>query len=323
VVDGSRHVLLTNAALRSSLRLAGEVPEGTPLVQVIWDRDVVESFEEALATGREVRRRVATPDGVSFELTVVRLDDVAGRGPGAIGLFFNVTRLDALERVRRDFVADISHELRTPLASIRAAVETLEGGAIHEPADAARFLEILSKNAARMGAILDDLTDLSLIETGSIQMSPAAVDLAAAVSEAAGVVAGRAAARQVSLACDIPPGVRVLADRRRLDQVLLNLLDNAVKFNRSGGAVRVTAVREEGRARLMVDDTGPGIPPQALERIFNRFYRLDRSRSREIPGTGLGLAIVKHLVRLQGGDIRAENLPETGARFILVLPLAP
>jgi two-component system phosphate regulon sensor histidine kinase PhoR len=322
VVDASRHVLLTNAALRAGLRLTDDVPEGTPLVQVIWDREVVESFEEALASGQEVRRRVTTPEGVSFELTVVRLDDVAGRGPGAIGLFFNVTRLDALERVRRDFVADISHELRTPLASIRAAVETLEAGAMAEPADAARFLGILSNNAARMGAILDDLTDLSLIETGSIHMSPAAVDLAAAVGEAAGVVAARAEARQVRVACDLPPGLHVRADRRRLDQILVNLLDNAVKFNRRSGSVRVSAVREDGRVRLMVDDTGPGIPPQALERIFNRFYRLDRSRSREIPGTGLGLAIVKHLVRLQGGDIRAENLPGTGARFTLVLPLA-
>jgi two-component system, OmpR family, phosphate regulon sensor histidine kinase PhoR len=322
VVDGSRRVLLMNCALRDALHRTDDVPEGTPLVQVMWDNDVVSSFEEALSGGQEVRRRVTMPDGVSFELTVVRLEDVAGRGPGAIGLFFNVTRLDALERVRRDFVADISHELRTPLASMRASVETLEGGALSQPADARRFLEILSKNTVRMGAILDDLTDLSLIETGSIQLSPGPVDLAAAVNEAGSVVASRAAARRVSLRSEVPSGLRVRADRRRLDQILVNLLDNAVKFNRAEGSVRVHAVREGDHARLSVEDTGPGIPPQALDRIFNRFYRLDRSRSRDVPGTGLGLAIVKHLVRLQGGDIRAENLPGTGARFVLVLPLA-
>ncbi len=321
VVSADRRVLLVNASLRRSLNLPSAVAEGTPLIQVIWDRDVVETFDEALGRGDEVRRRVTLPDGVAFELTVVPFED-AGRGPGAIGLFFSVTRLEALERVRRDFVADISHELRTPLASVKAAAETLQAGAIEDRREAPIFLDILAKNTHRMEAILNDLTDLSLIETGAIHLSPEPVELGSAVREAAAAVSARASAKQVSLRSTIPAGLMLQADRRRLDQVLLNLLDNAVKFNRTGGAITVTAETLDGMVRLVIDDTGPGIPPDALDRIFNRFYRLDRARSRDVPGTGLGLAIVKHLVRLQGGEIRAENNPGTGARFIVELPAA-
>jgi two-component system phosphate regulon sensor histidine kinase PhoR len=321
VVSAARRVLLINATLRRTLRLPGNVPEGTPLMHVIWDREVVDAFEDAFGRGDEVRRRVTMPDGVAFELTVVPFDDASGSGPGAIGLFFNVTQMEALERVRRDFVADISHELRTPLASMKASVETLIGGALQDSGSAEKFLGIVAKNAARMEAILNDLTDLSLIETGAIHLTLSRVDLAGAVREAAAAVAARAAGRHVTLRVEVPAGLQVMGDRRRLDQVLVNLLDNAVKFNRPGGSVTVRASRTDARVRLEIEDTGPGIPPGALDRIFNRFYRLDRARSQEVPGTGLGLAIVKHLVRLHGGEIRAENLPQTGARFIVELPV--
>ncbi|MGH9868306.1 MAG: HAMP domain-containing sensor histidine kinase [Candidatus Polarisedimenticolia bacterium] len=323
VVNAEQRVLLINSTLRRTLRLPAEVPEGTPLMHLIWDREVIDAFDDAFARSDEVRRRVTMPDGVAFELTVVPFDDASGQGPGAIGLFFNVTQLEALERVRRDFVADISHELRTPLASVKASVETLLGGALHDPDGAERFMGIAAKNAARMEAILNDLTDLSLIETGAIQLTLAPVDLAGAVREATAAISTRAAGRNVTVRSDIPSGLTVMGDRRRLDQILVNLFDNAVKFNKPGGSVRVSGARSGSTVRLEVEDTGPGIPPGALERIFNRFYRLDRARSQEVPGTGLGLAIVKHLVRLHGGEIRAENLPQTGARFIVELPAEP
>jgi two-component system phosphate regulon sensor histidine kinase PhoR len=257
------------------------------------------------------------------ELTVVPFADAGGRLTGAIGLFFDVSRLEALERVRRDFVADISHELRSPLASVRAAVETLQTGALAEPRDAEAFLSILEKNAARMGAILDDLTDLSLIETGAIELQPERVDLGVAVRETITGLAPRAAARQVQVVTEVPDGLSLRADRRRLDQILTNLVDNAIKFNRQGGGVMVRAAAAGAGVRIAVEDAGPGIPPDALERIFHRFYRLDRSRSRDIPGTGLGLAIVKHLIRLHGGSVRAENKEGGGARFIVELPGEP
>lgn len=292
------------------------------MVQVVWDRSVLDAYDEALRLDANVRRRISIPDGRSFELTIVPFTSGAGAPAGAIGLFFDITRLDALEKVRRDFVADISHELRTPLSSVRAAAETLLAGALSEPADAERFLGILTENTARMAAILSDLTDLSLIETGAISLSQVSIDLAEAVRDAVAAISARAEARQVTVETRVPAGLVLRADRRRLDQILVNLLDNAVKFNRKGGAVIVSARRDGAKIVLTVEDTGPGIPPDVLERIFNRFFRVDRSRSQEVPGTGLGLAIVRHLVRLHGGEIHAENREAVGARFIIGLPVA-
>ncbi len=323
VVDSNRHLLLMNESLRSIFGAERGTPAGTPMFQIVWDRTVVEAFEEVLARGADVQRRVATPSGRSFELNVTPFNDAAGRQTGAIGLFFDVTRLEALEKVRRDFVADISHELRTPLASVRAAVETLTGGAVAEPETAEMFLAIVQKNTARMEAILNDLTDLSLIETGAITLSLASVDVAAAVREAAASLAARASARRISIETRVAEGLELTADRRRLDQVLTNLLDNAIKFNREGGTIVVSAHREKDRIVIEVEDTGPGIPSEALDRIFNRFYRVDRARSREAGGTGLGLAIVKHLVLLHGGAIHAENRAQGGGRFVIELPAAP
>ncbi|HEY3175095.1 MAG TPA: ATP-binding protein [Candidatus Polarisedimenticolia bacterium] len=321
VVGPDREVVLTNPAFRATMGIRREVAEGTPLFEVVRDHTIMEAYDDALDHQTDVARRISIPGGRTYELTVVPLSGGAGAPAGAVGLFFEVTRLEALEKVRRDFVADISHELRTPLASLKAALETLMGGALAEPDDAGRFLDIVTKNVERMEAILNDLTDLSLIETGAIVLSTGPIDLQTAVREAVASLTLRANLNHVGFEVRVEP-LRVLADRRRLDQILTNLLDNAVKFNKPGGSVIVSARQEPHTVILTVEDTGPGIPPDALDRVFNRFYRLDRSRSRDLPGTGLGLAIVKHLVRLQGGLILAENRDEGGARFVLELPAA-
>jgi len=320
VVNMERRLLLVNESLRRIFNIPRDLPEGSPMIQVAWDHPIVEAFDEALAGRTDIRRRISVGGGRAFELTVVPFSDAAGRRVGAIGLFFDITRMEALERIRRDFVADLSHELRTPLASAKAALETLMGGAREDPEEGQRFLEILTNNAARMEAILNDLTDLSLIETGAVALSPHRLDLASAVRDATAAVTGRAAARGVTIECRIPAGLVLTADRRRLDQILVNLLDNAVKFNRPQGKVMVSAVGEDDWIVLTIEDTGDGIPPDALQRVFNRFFRVDRSRSQEVPGTGLGLAIVMHLVRLHGGEIRAENRSEGGTRFVVRLP---
>lgn len=322
VVDTDKRLLLINDALKATLDTPTAPSAGSPMVQVTWDRPVVEAFERTLADLSEVRRRVGLPGGRTCELTVVPFSDAAGRHSGAIGLFFDVTRLEALERVRREFVADISHELRTPLASMKAAVETLMGGALEQRGEAENFLAMLEKNARRMEAILEDLTDLSLIETGAISLSLEPIDLLAATREAAAAITPKAAARGIRITVEIPGGIMVRADRRRFDQILTNLVDNAVKFNRESGTVLVSGSTRADKAVLVVEDSGPGIPLDALDRVFNRFYRVDRARSPRTPGTGLGLAIVKHLARLHGGDISAENRDPSGATFRLEIPLA-
>src|SRR6185436_2852488 len=195
---------------------------------------------------------------------------------------------EALERVRREFVADVSHELRTPLTSIKAFVESLIEERLVDTAESLRFLEIVGKHANRMGALIDDLTDLSLIETGAVALDLASLDARDVAQDAVAQFAFRAEAAGVEVRLDLPAPFPLVADSRRLEQVLVNLVDNAIKFSKRGGVVRIAGGFSEGRPRITVEDTGVGIPPDALEQVFHRFFRADKARSRELGGTGLG-----------------------------------
>ncbi|MBI3450272.1 MAG: HAMP domain-containing protein [Acidobacteria bacterium] len=321
-VDAERRVILANRSLRRDLDLGAMTIDGRRLEEVIRHPGVQEVFSKALGARAESRARidVRLPVERSFEVLVAPLDTLEGAPLGAIGLFLDVTRLSALERLRREFIADVSHELRTPLASLRAAVENLSGPAGADEADRATFLAMIRRNAERMQALLDDLTDLSLIETESITLQPEPVDLEECVADSIAALTAPARARAVDVVMHVPPDLRVLADRRRLDQILVNVIANGIKFNRAGGHVIVGAASEGGKIAVTIDDTGEGVPPEDLERIFQRFYRRDRGRSREAGGTGLGLAIVKHLMRLHGGSVHAENLPGGGTRIVLTFP---
>lgn len=321
-VDTGRRVILANASLRRDLGLALADLPGRPLAEVIRDPGVTEAFQRALDERAESRVSVAVrfPAERFLELFVAPLDAPDGRPLGAVGLFLDVTRLQALEKMRREFIADVSHEMRTPIASLRAAVENLQGPAGSDERDRAQFLAIVRRNAERMEALIDDLTDLSLIETGAITLEPEILGLREVVRDAVDALSGRAAAREVALAAEVPPGLLLRGDRRRIDQILVNILDNGIKFNRRGGKVRIGAVAGKGRLVLTVEDSGEGVPPQDLEKIFQRFYRREKSRSREAGGTGLGLAIVKHLMRLHEGSVRAEIRDEGGLRIVLDFP---
>lgn len=339
VLDRDRRVLLCNDSLKAILGLRGQNTAGRPLIEIARDRRVVERFEAALLRGEESREIVHAGGTAerSFEIHVAPLTDPAGLQIGAIGLFVDITRLTALESVRRDFVADVSHELRTPLTSIKAFVETLLAGGLEDASNNRRFLEIVKKHSDRMEAILDDLTDLSLIETGAISLDFEKLDMASLAQDLVDSLRPKAEGYRVNLETTIAPGTFLQADRRRLEQILLNLLDNAIKFNRSGGRVSLHgAVRSNGTTphvgsqsrpeedlgvvRIEVEDTGVGIPAEALDKVFHRFYRVDRARSREMGGTGLGLSIVKHLVHLHGGSVRIESEVGRGSRFILEFP---
>lgn len=322
-IGADGRVILANASLRRDLGLGEADLKGRPLVEVLRDPEAGEAFARTL-DGRVESRvglTVRFPAERTFELLVAPLDAPDGRPLGAMGIFLDVTRLQALERLRREFIADVSHEMRTPLASLKAAVENLEGAAGAEEADRSRFLAVVRRNAERMGALLDDLTDLSLIETGAITLHVELVGVREAVGDVLAALSGRATSRRIDLSVEAPAELKVSADRRRLDQILVNVVDNAIKFNRPGGGVRIRAWADPaGGALVAVEDTGPGIQPPELEKVFQRFYRRDPSRSREAGGTGLGLAIVKHLMRLHGGSVHAENRAEGGARIVLRFP---
>jgi len=248
-------------------------------------------------------------------------------GPGETGVamvLHDITALRQLEQMRTEFVANVSHELRTPLTAIQGYLETLLGGAMDDPAHARRFLEVVFRHTERLGRLLNDLTDLSNIELGRVSLHIGPMALGEVVESTLDIVRAKAIAGGVTLEtrlpADLPP---VAADRDRLAQILINLVDNAVKYTQPGGRVAVEATAGEGQVEVVVVDTGVGIPPADLPRITERFYRVDRARSRELGGTGLGLAIVKHLVAAHSGTLVIESRPGEGTRVRVTLPAAP
>jgi two-component system phosphate regulon sensor histidine kinase PhoR len=233
----------------------------------------------------------------------------------------DVTEAKRAEAMRRDFVANASHELRTPVSAIRGAAETLLAGALQDPEAAARFVDMIARHAERLARLTEDLLDLSRIESGQWEMRLERVELAPLAQSVLDLHADRAAEKQLKLVRDVPAEAAAVADARALEQVLVNLVDNAVKYTPPGGAVTVRAHAEPGRALIEVVDTGPGIERHHLARLFERFYRADPGRSRDQGGTGLGLAIVKHLAQAQKGDVGVES-GSGGTRFWVSLPLA-
>jgi len=324
LVGPDRRIRLANPAFSQIFGLPFD-PTGRLLAEAIRDPTVLRDLERVRAEGREIQDSVlrAADSGRSFEVRATPLATRDGGGPGGVlFLFFDVTRLEALEGVRREFVANVSHELRTPLTSIKAFVETLLEGGFEDTAQSLRFLEIVGKHADRMSALIEDLTDLSLIETGAVSLHIERVDVAELAREVTATLSHRHAGSGVEVRVDLPSPFPVSADRFRLEQVLINLVDNAIKFTPAGGTVMIRGREEEGRPVVVVEDTGVGIPSDSLERIFHRFYRVDQARSRDLGGTGLGLAIVKHLMRLHGGQVRVESELGRGSRFILEFPLS-
>jgi two-component system phosphate regulon sensor histidine kinase PhoR len=325
-IDGNTEVILYNRAASRIFELPPRVPLPRPrLIEVTRDPEINDVFRSVLKSGVPEQRRVEVRrrDNRVFALNVNPI------GPGTLdsakigvaGVFFDITELERLERIRRDFFANLSHELRTPLTAVLAYIETLLDGAIDDPQNNVRFMQIAQKHALRMQALVQDITDLSMIESGEVTLRVEAHDLSQIVDEILVLAGARAEAAEVSLVGRIPRGFRVCADRYRLEQILNNLIDNAIKFNVPGGRVEVAADREEdGSSTIRVTDTGLGIPHADLSRVFERFFRADRSRSREMGGSGLGLAIVKHLARAHGGSVAVESQQSKGSVFMVSLP---
>ena len=323
VVDDAGHVRMTNDALRRLFALEADA----------IGRDVIEVFRNAHLTeliGAAVRDGQAAPRELTFPGREDRIFDVTagrfaagGRFPsGAVVVFHDITRIKKLESVRKDFVANVSHELRTPLSVIRGYVETL----LEEPADGANnrgFLEIVDRHAKRLETLVSDLLAISELESQQARLHIDPIELHDVLDGVKEELAPRAAARNMAVEDELPADTpKVLADPDRLRQVFVNLMDNAIKYTQIGGRVRVTACRVNGDVRVTVSDNGPGIAAEHLPRIFERFYRVDKARSRELGGTGLGLSIVKHIVQAHGGRIWAESRVGQGTEFHFTLPVA-
>ena len=315
VVDHRLHVLESNVRFARMIGLPD--PGGRALYDLLRHRTLYGVFEETLRTRETVEKTVRLADDIVWQVTVVALPE--GARASAVGVFRDVTRLERTEAMRRTFVGDVSHELRTPIASIAAAAETLSEG---EPDDAesAHLLGLIRRQSDRMRALIDDLMDLAQIESGAVELSRESLPLADLLREAAEVFEKPAADRGIGIRVAVSGAPRVDGDRRRLTQVVHNLVDNAIKFSPDGGIVTLGAAEADGSAVLSVADNGPGIPRSEQERIFQRFYQVDRSRSKTRPGTGLGLAIVKHIVQLHGGKVEVQSEAGRGSTFTVKLP---
>ena len=330
VIDSAMRLVASNNAARDIFALegAGSAHGQRRLSDLTRNPAIYSAFADAVARAARAEVKVETGAGGErrvYDLHVAPLrqrEAVAGSDVrGAVGVFFDITRLERLERVRQEFLSNVSHELRTPLTAIITFVETLEGGAIDEPENSRRFLAVIRRNAERMHGLINDILELSAIEAGTVAVEARPVRLAALVGECFTALAARAEERRLTLMNEVAPDVLVHADPRRLEQMITNLVDNAVKFNTDGGEVRVMHEREGARDRVIVADRGEGIAPEHLPRIFERFYRVDRARSRALGGTGLGLAIVKHLSRAHGGETTVRSVPGEGSAFTIELPV--
>ena len=300
--------------------LAGSAPSTRAyrLTDVTRDPAVNAAFRRVIAdkTPVELRVEMAGREHRSFQLNVAALGTDL-----AVGVFFDISQMERLERVRREFFANLSHELRTPLTAMLACSETLITGAIDDPANRRKFLETLHRHATRMSELISDISDLSAIESGQVVLTLEPVRLRPVVTDVIAFFESQEGG-SITVSTSVPDNILVQADRTRLDQILFNLIENAVKFNRPGGSVTVSAEQHDQLVTVSIEDTGAGIAASDLPRVFERLYRGDKSRSRKTEGTGLGLAIVKHLVHAHGGELSVVSELGHGSRFSFTISAA-
>ncbi|NOJ95912.1 PAS domain-containing protein [Corallococcus sp. CA049B] len=321
VTDAEGTVVRHNDALAEMLLPANGAIVGQRPLALIRNEALNDAVARACHEGASTRLEL-TLEGLYSRTLAVRVTPVGRDLPGSAAVFHDVTELRRLEKVRKDFVANVSHELRTPITAIRGYAETLQGGALQDTQVAPKMVEIIHRQSERLSELVEDLLELSRLEAREMTFQRAEVPLALAVSRAAEGVRPKAEGKNQQIGLHVPPELVAMGDGRAIEQVLLNLLDNAVKYTPAGGRVDVDGAYEGGRCVVRVRDTGVGIEPKHLSRIFERFYRVDKGRSRDMGGTGLGLSIVKHLMGAMDGEVKVESQPNVGSTFVIFLPSA-
>ena len=325
-VDETGHVVSINNAAAKLLGLTSEDVRGRNVEEIVRNTELQRFIRETIDSRQSIETDIYLPhDGGRFlRVYGTGLAGEHNTGRGAVIVFNDITRIHRLESVRRDFVANVSHELKTPITSIKASVETLLEGAIKEPEQANRFLQIIAKHADRLNAIIEDLLILSRLqeEDGKRKISFEITTLKSIIASAMELSKLKAGEKEVAINLDCNNGISLRANAVLLEQALFNLIDNAIKYSEPGGNVNIR-VRSEGQEVVIsVLDEGCGIEKRHLDRIFERFYVVDKSRSRNLGGTGLGLAIVKHIVKLHNGYIKVDSTIGKGSEFSIHIPIA-
>jgi two-component system phosphate regulon sensor histidine kinase PhoR len=325
VVDDLRRVRLMNREFRRVFDVDENVAGGT-LLELIRHASVDRLVMEAIRTRQPQRESIQLSRGVSegreMEVSAVPLGENSAQMEGAVVLFRDVTHVRKVEEMRRDFVANVSHELRTPLSIFRGYLETLLDDPHQPPGELLRILEIMERHSDRLNALVEDVLSLARLESPGTELDLSEVDLPELLHSIMRDWEKRFAAKQLKSHLNFPGNLPLLqADESRLQEVIYNLLDNAVKYSQPGGTVFLRAEIDGEHVRISVADQGIGIPEADLPRIFERFYRADKARSRELGGTGLGLSIVKHIVQLHGGTVEAASEPGKGTTISVLLPV--
>ncbi|MFY9271160.1 MAG: ATP-binding protein [Candidatus Manganitrophaceae bacterium] len=330
VLDEKGKIVLTNTSFERMFGLPPESPAGLYYYERLRHHPLNALVEEALRTGKPLSREIRLETAPQPTTLQVQVSVVSEQGLGraetaprsVVLVFHDITAIKRLERIRKDFVANVSHELRTPLAAIKGYLETLLEGGV-DRSEEKEFLKILQKHTGRMENIVRDLLQLSRIESGLDPIHPVRIGVHSAVEKNLQLLRPLAEKKSQALTVEIPTGLSLSADPEKLNQALINLLENAIKYTPEKGKIGVAAFENEASVSITIQDSGIGIPKEDLGRIFERFYRVDRTRSRELGGTGLGLSIVKHIMEAHGGKVTVESDLGKGSRFTLSFPKPP
>lgn len=323
VADKEARIISINPTIEKLFDISKEEAENRFFLEVIRNNDITEVIHTVLEKGESVSQEFSLvwPVQKIFQLNVSPFFDGSKNiVSGCLVVIHDITEIRKLETMRRDFVANVSHELKTPLTSIKGFVETLLEGALYDKENSRHFLEIIQSHTNRLDNLINDLLTLSHIESKEIQLECAEVNLRDLADKILSGFTAQLKKRSITCYNDIASGVSVQADRDKMEQVFTNLIDNAIKFNKEKGSLKVYSQDFDNKIKIVIEDSGLGIPQKDISRIFERFYRVDKARSRELGGTGLGLSIVKHIVELHGGSVSVESAEGIGSKFFVILP---
>jgi len=319
-VDKDTRITSINPSIENIFAVKISEVEGKLFLEAIRNNDLAEVIGEVLESKKAVSKELnlAWPVQKVFQANATPIFE-GERIAGCLLVIHDVTEIRKLERVRSDFVANVSHELKTPLTSIKGFVETLLEGALEDKEESRNFLNIIQDHTDRLNNLINDLLELSHIESGEIALKFEKVDLKSIFEKV--ILGFRSQIRKKSIAIsnELPSDLRMKADKARLEQVVINLIDNAIKFNKNSGTIKIYSEDLGRKVKVFVEDSGQGIPEKDIPRIFERFYRVDKARSRELGGTGLGLSIVKHIIELHEGTVGVESTEGLGSKFFFIL----
>jgi two-component system phosphate regulon sensor histidine kinase PhoR len=320
-VDRETRIISVNSSVEKIFGLVKKDVQGRFFLEVIRNNDIAEIIDKVLKNGEFISAETSLfwPIQRIFQVNASSIFE-KGRISGCLLVIHDITQMRKLEIMRRDFVANVSHELKTPLTSIKGFVETLLEGALEDKENNWRFLKIIQEHADRLDNLVNDLLSLSHFESKEIVLKKSPLELR---QEATNVISGfksQLKKKDIEVKNELSADIAIIADKNRLGQVITNLFDNAIKFNKEKGFVRIYGEETNGKVKITVEDSGIGIPEKDIPRIFERFYRVDKARSRELGGTGLGLSIVKHIIELHGGTVGVESTEGLGSKFWFIIP---